>query len=136
MCKKLLAIITVIIALILAISAVALQPEQLKWVIVVSRFFEVMIPVLAVGALLRYMTHCPHAPTFNTILSACFIFIAVVVGIMAVALAPKDISIVIILSRFFEVMLPIFAVGALIKYLTSCCKKDEVCTTTQYKNNP
>jgi hypothetical protein len=124
MCNKILAAVTAIIALILAILAVSLQPEQLRSVILVSRFFEVMIPVLAVGALIRYLTYCPNAGIYNTILAGCFLFIAVILGILALVLSPANINFVIIVSRFFEVMLPIFAVGALIKYLT-CCKKEE-----------
>src|SRR4051812_44080805 len=118
MWNKILAGITVIIALILAILAISLSPDQLKFVIIVSRFFEIMLPVLAVGALMRYLTYCPNANMFNVILSACFFFIAVVLAIMAVTLSPVNINIVILISRFFEVMLPIFGVGALVKYLT------------------
>ncbi len=123
MWNKILAAVTVIIALILAILAVSLSPDQLKFVIIISRFFEVMIPVLAVGALMRYLTYCPHAKMWNLIVSACFFFIALVLAIMAVTLSAMDINIVIIISRFFEVMLPIFAVGALIKYMTRCSEE-------------
>lgn len=124
MCNKLLAAVTAIIALVLAILAVSLQPEQLRSVILISRFFEVMIPVLAIGALVRYLTYCPNSGAFNTVLAVCFILVAVILGLLAVLLSPANISFVIVVSRFFEVMLPIFAVGALIKYLT-CCKKAE-----------
>ncbi len=122
MFNKILAAVTVIIALILGILVISLDPSQLKGPIIVSRFFEVMIPVLAVGALLRYLAHCPHAHMMNTILSACFIFIAVLLGIFAVTLSPVHFSIVIIVSRFFEVMIPVFAVGALLKFLIGCSK--------------
>src|SRR6056297_2837641 len=106
MCNKLLAAATVLIALILAILAIALPSAQVRPIIEISRFFEVMIPVLAVGALLRYVAHCPHAYMMNTIMSACFIFIAVVLGILAVSMPMRDMEIVILISRFFEIMLP------------------------------
>jgi len=128
MCNKILAAATVLIGLLLGILAMSLPVQHLKPIIEISRFFEVMIPVLAVGALLRYLTHCPYAHTMNTVTSACFIFIAVVLGILAVVLPVRSIEIVILISRFFEIMLPVFAVGALIKFLTccpkSCDKKD------------
>lgn len=127
MCNKILAAATVLIALILAVLAISLQVDQVKPIIEISRFFEVMIPVLAVGALLRYVAHCPHAYMMNTIMSACFLFIALVLGILTVTLPVRDMEIVILISRFFEIMLPVFAVGALIKFLcpaqSSCDKK-------------
>jgi hypothetical protein len=55
MCGKIFAGIFVLIALILAIAASLLPAEQLNSVIVVSRFFDVMLPVLGVGALLKYI---------------------------------------------------------------------------------
>lgn len=122
MCNKILAAATVLIALILAVLAISLPMHQIKPIIEISRFFEVMIPVLGVGALLRYVASCPHAHMMNTILSACFLFIAVVLGIFAVALPVRDMEIVILISRFFEIMLPILAVGALIKFLCACPK--------------
>lgn len=123
MCNKIIAALTVIIAVILAILAIALNPSQLKPIILISRFFEVMIPVLGVGALLRYLAYCPHMHTTNIIVSACFLFVALVLGILSVVMPTPDIEFVILISRFFEVMLPIFAVGALVKFLISHPKK-------------
>lgn len=138
MWNRILGTVTVIIALILAIMAVSLSPDKLKFVIMVSRFFEVMIPVLAVGALMRYLTYCPHMPTWNTVLSGCIFLIAIILAIMAVTLSPTNINIVILISRFFEVMLPIFGVGALVKYLTNCrkcCHKHECEIHEKGRNN-
>ena len=60
MCHKMLAIIISFIAIVMAILAVALPPANLSTVIIISRFFEVMIPVLAVGALFKYLFSCWH----------------------------------------------------------------------------
>lgn len=61
MCGKLFAFIFFIIALALALLASILPQNQLASIIYASRFFEVMVPVLAVGALLKYLftrSHC------------------------------------------------------------------------------
>jgi hypothetical protein len=66
-------------------------------------------------------------------------FIAIIVTIIALALAfmvsfwhANALAQIIFVSRFFDVMLPILAVGALLKYLFSCgcncsCCKDDSC---------
>lgn len=46
------------IALIMAILSVTLPLQWMGQLILVTRFFEVMIPVLAVGALLKYLSGC------------------------------------------------------------------------------
>ena len=43
------------IALVVAILATILPPQQLQVLSFVSRFFEIMIPFLAVGALIKYL---------------------------------------------------------------------------------
>ena len=53
-CKRVVATVVIIVALALAI-VVSVMPEQLTHIIFVSRFFDVMIPVLAVGALIKYL---------------------------------------------------------------------------------
>lgn len=50
--------IIIAIALIMAILASVLPPEHLDSVIFVSRFFDIMLPVLAVGALIKYIACC------------------------------------------------------------------------------
>ena len=52
--------IIVIIALVMAIAVNLLPPERLGLLVPVSRFFEVMIPILGVGALLKYLCCCHH----------------------------------------------------------------------------
>jgi hypothetical protein len=55
---KVLGIVIVLIALGIAVAATILPLEQLHFIIRISRFFEVMIPILAVGALLKYLLCC------------------------------------------------------------------------------
>lgn len=58
MCDKIIAYTTIAIAVILAIFASFLSPEHLGTIMFAVKFFEVMIPVLAVGALIKYLfTH-------------------------------------------------------------------------------
>ncbi|MBI5447738.1 MAG: hypothetical protein HY939_03300 [Gammaproteobacteria bacterium] len=52
--------VIVVIALIMAIAVNLLPPEKLAVLVPVSRFFEVMIPILGVGALLKYLCCCRH----------------------------------------------------------------------------
>jgi hypothetical protein len=59
MCGKYFTIAIVAIALLMALLASVLPPEQIDYVIVISKFFDVMLPVLAVGALLKYLCKCP-----------------------------------------------------------------------------
>lgn len=47
--------IVAVVAVILAILSVTFNRDALTVVVVVSRFFEVMIPVLAVGGLVKWI---------------------------------------------------------------------------------
>lgn len=58
MCNTILAAVTIIVALLVAILGVLLPPTSLHLIIFVSRFFEIMIPILVVGALLKYLCSC------------------------------------------------------------------------------
>lgn len=55
---KLIAVIFLILALLMGIAVSALPQDRLADLFFVSRFIEVMIPVLAVGALLKYLFSC------------------------------------------------------------------------------
>lgn len=55
MCGKILVIVFVLIALILAVLGVTLPPERIDFVVGISKFFDIMLPVLAVGALLKFL---------------------------------------------------------------------------------
>lgn len=59
MCRKIFTGLVIAIALLMAILATVLPPEHIDYVIVVSRFFDIMLPVLAVGALVKYLCSCP-----------------------------------------------------------------------------
>ena len=50
---------------------------------------------------------------------------AVVIAVLAVALPPKHVAAVIMIENFFEVMIPILVVGALVKYLFCGFHKDK-----------
>jgi hypothetical protein len=81
MWNKIIAVVTVIIALVIAIwgtSAEAVNIQGLMWF---SNFFEVMLPILGVGALLKYLTYCPKAGMWNTILPAVTFIIALIMGL-------------------------------------------------------
>ena len=56
-CRKVVATVVIIVALALAVvvSFWHQQQQSLAYIIYVSRFFDVMIPVLAVGALIKYL---------------------------------------------------------------------------------
>jgi len=68
MCKhhksfvKVLIVIIILIALALAVSISVWGQSGLTYVVYVGRFFDIMIPVLAVGALIKYLLcgsgHC------------------------------------------------------------------------------
>lgn len=55
MCKKVFAIVIIAAALILGILATAWPQERLADIIYISRFFDVMLPILAVGALIKFI---------------------------------------------------------------------------------
>jgi hypothetical protein len=55
MCSRITAIVVIVIALALAITVSVWHQQGLAYIIFASRFFDVMLPVLAVGALLKYL---------------------------------------------------------------------------------
>jgi len=61
-------------------------------------------------------------------LTLAFVIIAIIMGILAVVMPPEHIDFVIIVAKFFDVMLPVLAVGALFKYLCRCTSCDNKCT--------
>lgn len=78
--------------------------------------------------------------TCNKVLPAIFIIIALVLAVLVTFMAQKAMPIVINVSRFFEVMIPVLAVGALIKYIVGChshqcCHHEDTCChgTTEEK---
>ena len=55
---KCVATVIVIVAIVVAILGVTLPMNHLNSVMVVTNFFDIMIPILAVGALLKYLLCC------------------------------------------------------------------------------
>tara|TARA_B110000459_G_C16609733_1_gene495487 strand:+ start:680 stop:877 length:198 start_codon:yes stop_codon:yes gene_type:complete len=55
MCKKLFTYFFAGLALLVAIAATLLPQDKIVYLINITRFFEVMIPILAVGALVKYL---------------------------------------------------------------------------------
>lgn len=60
-CKKMGMGLILVIALLMGVLVVTLPPEKLEYLVLVSRFFEAMMPVLAVGALIKYLCSCSTA---------------------------------------------------------------------------
>jgi hypothetical protein len=63
MCKighKILVITTVLIAIVLALMISVWHDLGLSYIVFVTRIFDVMLPVLAVGALIKYLFTCNH----------------------------------------------------------------------------
>jgi hypothetical protein len=54
-CKRVVSTVVIVVALVLAIVVSVLPQQSLTYIIFVSRFFDVMLPILAVGALIKYL---------------------------------------------------------------------------------
>lgn len=59
LCKKIFTMVVIGLAVVLGVLAAVLPPERIEDLFIVSKFFEVMIPVLAAGALIKYLCSCP-----------------------------------------------------------------------------
>ncbi len=62
MCGRVFAIVFLVLAVIMGISVSVMPQEKLMDLVYVSRFIEVMIPILAVGALIKYLFSCRPRP--------------------------------------------------------------------------
>ena len=60
MCSKVYAGIFVIVAVLLAVLANVLPPDKIDYIITLSKIFDIMLPVLAVGALIKYISIGGH----------------------------------------------------------------------------
>lgn len=58
MCHKVFAIVILILALLMGVLVSVLPQDTLANLFYVSRFVEVMIPILGVGALIKYLFSC------------------------------------------------------------------------------
>jgi hypothetical protein len=54
-CYKLFAAVIVILAIVLGSLGVSLSMNHLSAVMVITNFFDIMLPILAVGALVKYL---------------------------------------------------------------------------------
>lgn len=70
-CKKIFLGLVLGIALLMGILVLVLPQEHLEYLVFASRFFEAMLPVLAVGALLKYICCCSSAKCCCADKSAC-----------------------------------------------------------------
>ncbi|MES2997758.1 MAG: hypothetical protein V4700_00300 [Pseudomonadota bacterium] len=66
MCRRFFPAVVIIIAVIMAIAASVAKPDYVDYIVMISRFFDIMLPILAVGALIKYLCchrnracHCP-----------------------------------------------------------------------------
>ena len=59
MCRRIFSAVVIIIAVIMAVAASLARPDYVDSIVVVSRFFDIMLPILAVGALIKYLC-CPR----------------------------------------------------------------------------
>jgi hypothetical protein len=58
MSRKLFSLLILVIALVIAVLVSVLPQDKLAGLFYVSRFVEVMIPVLGAGALIKYLFSC------------------------------------------------------------------------------
>lgn len=65
MLGKLWAFVIVVFALVIAILAVSLSQASMRPIFVITTFFDVMIPILGVGALVKYIVCCRHCHKHN-----------------------------------------------------------------------
>lgn len=63
MISKLWTFVIIVFALVIAILAVSLSQQSMRPIFVITTFFDVMIPILAVGALVKYLACCRHCNT-------------------------------------------------------------------------
>lgn len=54
-CKRMLNFTVFTVAIVLGIMVTVWPTETMRQILAVTRFFEVMLPVLAVGALIKYL---------------------------------------------------------------------------------
>jgi hypothetical protein len=56
--NKMWTFVTVVFAIVIAILAIVLPQSAMRPIFVITTFFDVMIPILAVGALVKYIACC------------------------------------------------------------------------------
>lgn len=71
-------------------------------------------------------------------ISATFSFVIIAIAVILAVLpsiSPDRIDYVATVLRFFDIMLPVLAVGALIKYLCKCSNNGKGCSKEQGRND-
>ena len=63
MCRKIFSLLVVLFALIVAVLVSVVPEAHLANLVYVSRFIEVMIPILGAGALIKYLFSCAYCGT-------------------------------------------------------------------------
>lgn len=62
--RKAFAFIMILLAVLVAVLGITLPRPHLQWIIYITNFFDIMIPILAVAALINYLwkscTCCVH----------------------------------------------------------------------------
>lgn len=58
--------LVVLVALIVGLLALVLPRDQLVRLIIFRDFFDVTLPILAFGALVKYLCHCSKCPKCMT----------------------------------------------------------------------
>lgn len=58
MSSKLFTLIIIALAIALAVLGSIMPPNQIQNFMLVTNFFNIMIPILAVGALIKYLSCC------------------------------------------------------------------------------
>ena len=57
---KLFSTVIFLIAFVVAILGIALPIDHISAIVVIMRFFDYMLPILAVGALVKFLCCCPR----------------------------------------------------------------------------
>jgi hypothetical protein len=65
MTKKCIGIAFVVVAFLVAVAATVWPHKLMGQVMYITRFFEVMLPILAVGALLKYILCCGQTKSID-----------------------------------------------------------------------
>ena len=71
LCGKILVMAIILIAVVMAIVVSVWHEQGLSYIVFVSRFFDVMLPVLAVGSLLKYLLSGGSCCCFDKEESSC-----------------------------------------------------------------
>jgi len=69
--RKILVILIILLAVVTATLGVSLSPANLPPVVAIANFFDIMLPILAVGALINYLWKSCACPKSTCTLCGC-----------------------------------------------------------------